>query len=114
MWSDSPLELRVEAYVDGELPAPLAEKIGAVLAHRWPVSWDVDIPPHASFEHPAEWRAVVPFVEGTTPESLHRQLATELLALDPAHSLHLRTRWDFPQAPNHQEVYEERWKPQGH
>lgn len=111
MWSDSPLELRVEVYSTGELPAPLTEKIGAVLAQRWPVTWDVTIPPRVSFEHPAEWRAVVPFIEGSTPETLHRELATELLALDPSHSLHFRTRWDFPQTPNHQEIYEEHWKP---
>ncbi|HLY77106.1 MAG TPA: hypothetical protein VKT21_04405 [Thermoplasmata archaeon] len=114
MWSDSPLELRVEVYCDGELPATLAEKIGAVLAQRWPVAWDAEVPAHVSFEHPAEWRAVVPFVEGTTPQSLHRQLAAEFLAMDPSRSLHFRTRWDFQQSPNHQEVYEERWKPTGH
>ncbi|MGA7861863.1 MAG: hypothetical protein WCB19_08420 [Thermoplasmata archaeon] len=114
MWSDSPLELRVEVYSDGVLPAALSEKIGAVLSRRWPVEWDVNVPGHASLEHPAEWRAVVPFIEGTTPETLHRQLAADLLALDPTHSLHFRTRWDFQQSPNHQEVYEEHWKPKDH
>ncbi|MGC2290077.1 MAG: hypothetical protein WA688_09535 [Thermoplasmata archaeon] len=114
MWSDSPLELRVEIYSDGELTAALSEKIGAVLALRWPVAWDVNVPTHPSFEHPAEWQAVVPFIEGSTPETLHQKIVADLLALDPNHSLHFRTRWDFQQSPNHQEVYEERWKPSGH
>jgi len=114
MWSETPLELRVEVYADGELPAVLADQIGAVLARHWPVEWDVDIPTHSTFDHPAEWRAVVPHVEGTTPQTLHRQLAAELIALDPSHPLHLRTRWDFPQAPDQREVYEEGWKPKGH
>jgi hypothetical protein len=114
VWSDSPLELRLEAYMDGEFPASLAEKIGALLARRWPVAWDIDTPARPSLDHPAEWRAVVPLIEGTPPETLHRQLAAELLALDPSHSLRFRTRWDFPQSPNHQEVYEEHWNPKGH
>jgi hypothetical protein len=111
MWSGSPIELRVEIYSDGELPAALVERIGAVLAQRWPVEWDVVIPAHPNLEHPAEWRAVVPSVEGATPQGLHRQLVADLFALDPSLGLHLRTRWDFPEAPNHQEVYEERWRP---
>lgn len=114
MWSDSPLELRVEVYTDAEFPAALAERISATLAQRWPVEWDVSLPAHPSFEHPAEWRAVVPSVEGVTPQMLHRQLATDLRALDPAFSLHFRTRWDFPQAPDQREIYEERWKPERH
>ena len=113
MPADSPLELRVEAYSDDGLMPGTAERIGAILAQRWPVEWDVDVPAHVNFDHPAEWRAVVPYPDGTTPEALHRQLAIQLLALDPAHPLRFRTRWDFPQEPNHQEVYEEHWKP-GH
>jgi hypothetical protein len=109
--SDSPLELRVEVYTDGELPSSVTERIGALLAQRWPVEWDVTIPPHTNFEHPAEWRAIVPYPEGTTPEILHRQLAADLLAIDPARPLRFRTRWDYPQEPNHQEVYEEHWRP---
>ncbi len=113
MWSDSPLELRVEVYYDGELPATLAEKIAALLAHRWPVALDAEVPAHVSFEHPAEWRAVVPFVEGTTPQSLHQQLAAELLAVDPSRSRHIRTPWAFQQSPHPQAGYAERWKPEG-
>lgn len=111
MPSDSPLELRVEVYADGGLSPAIAEKIGALLVRRWEVEWDINIPAQVSFEHPAEWRAIVPSPGETTPESLHHQLAVELLALDPVHPLHFRTRWDFPQEPNHQEVYEEHWRP---
>ena len=111
MPSNSPLELRVEVYAEGELPAALAERIGATLARRWPVQWDVSLPAHVSFEHPAEWRAVVPYPAGSTPEAVHHQLAADLLALDPAHPLRFRTRWDYPQEPNHQEVYEQHWRP---
>lgn len=114
MYSEPPLELRVEVYADGGLSATLVEKIGAVLTKRWPVQWDVNIPAQVSFDHPAEWQAVVPYPEGTTPERLHRELAAELLALDQAHPLRFRTRWDFPQEPNHQEVYEEHWRPKVH
>jgi hypothetical protein len=111
MSSDSPLELRVEVYADAGLSPTMQGRIGAVLSQRWPVEWDVNIPPQVNFEHPAEWRAIVPFPDGATPETLHRQVAGDLLALDPAHPIHFRTRWDFPQEPNHQEVYEEHWKP---
>ncbi len=103
----------MEVYSDGELPAALVERITAVLAQRWPVEWDVSVPAPAGFEHPAEWRGVVPLPEGATPESVHREIAAELVALDPAHPLHFRTRWDFPQAPDQREVYEEHWKPKG-
>jgi hypothetical protein len=112
--SDSPLELRVEAYTDAGLSPALAEKIGALLEKRWPVEWDINVPADVSFDHPAEWRAIVPFPDGTTPELLHRQVAADILANDPTHSIRFRTRWDFPQEPNHQEVYEEHWRPKAH
>jgi hypothetical protein len=113
VYSEPPLELRVEVYVEGGLSPTLAEQIGSILTKRWPVEWDVDVPSSVSFDHPAEWHAVVPYPEGTTPEKLHHELATEFLALDPGHPLHFRTRWDFPQEPNHQEIFEQHWKPQG-
>jgi hypothetical protein len=111
--SEPPIELRVEVYTDSGLSPTLAERIGALLTKRWPVEWDVTVPTEVNFEHPAEWRAIVPFPDGTTTEKMHRELAAELLALDPAHSLRFRTRWDFPQEPNHQEVYEEHWRHKG-
>lgn len=111
MRSGSPLELRVEVYSVGEFPAALVEKIGVLLSQRWPVEWDINVPQRVNFEHPAEWRGVVPISEGSSPEMLHRQLAADLLALDPSHSLHFRTRWDFPQMPDQREIYEEHWKP---
>ena len=103
------LEFRLELYTDTALPDGLASRISAMLAQRWPEAWDVKVPPQPSRGHPAEWHAVVPVPEGTMPESLHRQLANELLALDTSHSLRFRTRWSFPESPDHQEVYEERW-----
>jgi hypothetical protein len=111
MRADTPLELRVEVYSDGDLSSSLAERISALLVQRWPVEWDVSVPAGANFEHPAEWRAVVALPEGTTPETVHGEVAAQLSALDPSHPLHFRTRWDFPQAPDQREVYEERWKP---
>ncbi len=109
MSEDSALEVRLEIYSDGELPASLADRISALLSQRWPEAWDVKVPPRPSREHPAEWRAVVPLPEGATPETLHRQLESDVLALDPSHSLHLRTRWAFQESPDHQEIYEMRW-----
>ncbi len=106
-----PLELRVEVYTEGNFPVTLAERIGALPSQRWPVEWDVNLPPHVSFDHPAEWHAVVLLPEGVTPETAHREIARDFLALDPTHSLHFRTRWDFPQAPDQREVYEEHWRP---
>ncbi len=107
------LEVRVELYVDGGLPPGLATRISTLLSQRWPDVWDVKVPARPSVDHPAEWQAVVPLLEGTTAETLHRQLAKEILALDTTHSFHLRTRWSFQQTPNHQEVYEERWETEG-
>jgi hypothetical protein len=106
------LEVRLELYVDGNFPEGLAPRISALLSQRWPEVWDVKVPVQPSLDHPAEWHAVVPLLEGTTAETLHRQLAKEVLALDATHSFHLRTRWAFQQTPNHQEVYEERWEPE--
>lgn len=105
------LEVRLELYVDGDFPDLLANRIGDSLSRRWPVAWDVKVPSDPSFDHPAEWRAVVPLLEGTTAETLHRQVAGDVLALESADAFHFRTRWSFQQTPNHQEVYEERWKP---
>jgi hypothetical protein len=107
------LEVRLELYVDGGVPDELANRISAMLSLRWPDVWDVKVPPRPSFDHPAEWRAVVPLVEGTTAETLHREMARDILALDTSHSFHFRTRWSFQQSPNHQEVYEERWNTEG-
>ncbi len=113
MSSNPAIEARLELYVDGAFPDLLANRISAVLSQRWPEVWDVKVPPRPTLEHPAEWRAVVPLLEGTTAEILHRQMAAAVLALDASHSFHLRTRWSFQQSPNHQEVYEERWTPEG-
>lgn len=106
------LEVRLEIYVDGGLPEGLAAKISAMLSQRWPDVWDVKVPARPSLDHPAEWRAVVPLNEGATAETLHRDLATDLLALDDSHSFHFRTRWSFQESPNHMEVYEVRWQPE--
>jgi hypothetical protein len=108
---DSALEVRLEIYSDGEFPVPLAGSISRLLEERWPGSWDVKIPTRPTVAHPAEWRAVVPIPPDASPESLHHQLAAGVLALDPSHSLHLRTRWASQESPDHQEVYEERWAP---
>jgi hypothetical protein len=105
------MEVRLELYAEGELPATLVSGISSFLSERWPESWDVKIPPRPSREHPAEWRAVLPLPDGATAESLHREMAAKVIALDPAHSLRLRTRWAFQESPNQQEVYEERWTP---
>ena len=111
MPEDNVLELRLEVYADGALPPALVERIGAVLAQRWPETWDVKVPARPTREHPAEWRAVVPLPAGATAESLHATIEADVLALDPARSLHFRTRWSFQESPNHQEVYEVRWEP---
>lgn len=111
MTPSAPLEVRLEVYAEGDLPEPILTKIGAALSQRWPVTWDIRVPPKVSFEHPAEWRAIVPVPEGATAESLHGLIATDLTTLDPGLTLHYRTRWDFPDSSNQQEVYEVRWKP---
>jgi hypothetical protein len=103
------LEVRVELYADGGLSEGLSTQVTTLLSERWPYTWDVVIPARPSLEHPAEWRAVVPLLEGTTAETLHRQMSEKILSLDPSHSLHLRTRWSFQESPDHQEVYEVRW-----
>lgn len=108
-----PLEVRLEIYVDGPLDPDLAKKITGVLSEKWPVTWDIKIPPRTSLEHPARWHAVVPCDEGQTPEGLHRELAQKVGALDPARRLRFRTRWDLPESPNEQEIYEVGWKPTG-
>jgi hypothetical protein len=113
MSSNLAIEVRLELYVDGNFPDLLASRISAVLSQRWPGAWDVKVPPKPSFDHPAEWRAVVPLLEGATAETLHRQMATDILSLESSETFHLRTRWSFQQSPNHQEVYEERWEPEG-
>jgi hypothetical protein len=103
------LEFRLELYADAGFPDGLASRISALLLQRWPEAWDVKVPAKPTLEHPAEWHAIVPLLEGTTAESLHRQLADEILALDHTGSIHFRTRWAFQETPNHQEVYEQRW-----
>lgn len=110
----SPLEVRVEVYAEGNLTSDMVSRIGDALRRRWPVSWDVRVPPKVSFEHPAEWRSVVPVPEGGTAESLHHLIASDLVALDPGLTLHFRTRWDFPDSSNQQETYEVRWVPPKH
>jgi hypothetical protein len=104
------LELRLEVYSDGDLHGPIADRISAVLAQRWPGAWDIKVPPQPSLEHPAEWRSVVPLPDGSTGETLHQQVAADIHALDTSHTLHFRTRWAFQESPNHQEVYEESWQ----
>ena len=111
MSSDPALEVRLEVCAEGGLPAPVADKISAVLSQRWPGAWDVKLPPRSSVEHPAEWRSVVPLPAGATAETLHNQVAADVLALDASRSLRFRTRWAFQESPNHQEVYEVRWDP---
>ncbi|MGA9839320.1 MAG: hypothetical protein WBF81_00140 [Thermoplasmata archaeon] len=103
------LELRVEIYSNGPWDSTLVPQISAALSRRWTESWDVKVPPQPTLEHPAEWRAVVPLPDGSTPESLHRLIDADLLAVDPSRSLRFRTRWAFQESPNHQEVYEVRW-----
>ena len=106
-----PWELRLEIYADPTWDPALREKISAMLSQRWPVTWDVKVPPRPSLDHPARWHAVVLLTEGETPEGAHGQLVRGLAALDPGHGLRFRTRWDYPQSPNEQEIYEERWHP---
>jgi hypothetical protein len=109
MSSNPPIEVRLELFSERGLTPSLTDRIGALLARRWPAAWDVKIPAHSSLEHPAEWRAIVSIPPGDTTETVHPQLAAELQALDPAVSLRFRTRWAYQETPNHQEVYEERW-----
>jgi hypothetical protein len=104
------LEVRLEAYTDGDLSPALKDGITALLERRWPEVWDMKFPPTPSFDHPAEWRATVPLPAGETPESLHGGIEAQVLALDPSRSLRFRTRWSYPESPNHQEVYEVRWE----
>ncbi|MFY9717979.1 MAG: hypothetical protein WAK40_08655 [Thermoplasmata archaeon] len=111
MTQSTALEVRLEAYASGEFSESLAAAIGAALASRWPAEWDVKLPPRPSLTHPAEWRAVVPLSEGSTPNALHSEVVAVVIALDPTRSVRFRTRWSFQESPNHQEVYEERWSP---
>lgn len=111
MPESAPVEFRLELYSDGVLDAAITSKISAKLVERWPVTWDVKVPPRPSFEHPARWHAIVVLPAGETPQSFHRKIEADVLAIDPSGGLRLRTRWDFPQSPNEQEIYELRWKP---
>ncbi len=105
----NPIELRVELYSEAGLSPEALARIQAMLTARWPVTWDVTHPPNPTLDHPLRWRAVVPLLEGTTPEGLHLELESAIRAAALSPSLHLRTRWAFPSDPNHQEVYEVRW-----
>jgi hypothetical protein len=105
----SPIELRVELYSDGPLPTSVVDQVTKLLADRWPEVWDVTVPKHVALDHPAEWRAVVPLPDGATPESLHASVESAIAGIDPSGTLHYRTRWAFPESPNHQEIYEVRW-----
>jgi hypothetical protein len=107
----TPIELRVELYSDQVLPAVAREHIGNLLTRRWPLAWDLDAPERPTREHPMRWRTAVPLPAGSTPESLHRQLESDIQAAAFEYPLHLRTRWSFPQSPNHQEIYEVNWIP---
>lgn len=109
----NPIELRVELYSDDGLSPEALARVQEMLRARWPVTWDVTHPATPTLDHPLRWRAVIPLLEGTTPEGLHRELESAIrdAALSP--SLHLRTRWAFPSDPNHQEVYEVRWSASG-
>jgi len=103
-------EVRLEAYSDLDLDPTIVHGITAILEARWPEAWDIKIPPSASRAHPAEWHAIVPLPEGSTPESLHGQIEGQVRAIDPGHTLRYRTRWAYQQTPDHQEVYEVRWE----
>jgi hypothetical protein len=109
MPDDTVIEVRLEVYTDADWAPALADQISALLARRWPESWDVKLPPRPNRDHPAEWRAVVPLPAGATPESSHGAIEADVRALDPSHQLHFRTRWSFQESPNHQEVYEVGW-----
>jgi hypothetical protein len=112
--ADGPiLELRLEAFSDGGLSRTVVDQISAMLERRWPEAWDIKVPPAPSRDHPVEWHATVPLREGETPESLHARIEADVLALDPSRSIRFRTRWAFPETPNHQEVYEVRWESDG-
>ena len=111
MTESTPIELRVELYSDGDLPASAREHIASLLSRRWPLAWEVDAPERPSQEHPIRYRAVVPLPSGSTPENLHRQLELDIQAAALTYPLRLRTRWSFPQSPNHQEIYEVHWSP---
>jgi hypothetical protein len=103
------LEVRLEAYGEGPLDRSLVDGISAILEKRWPEVWDIKLPPTPSRDHPAEWHATVALAPNETPESVHGRIESEVLALDPRRSIRFRTRWSFPETPNHQEVYEVRW-----
>jgi hypothetical protein len=111
MTDGSVMELRVELYSDGPLPATTVEQISRLLAERWPEAWDVKVPPKPSLDHPAEWRSVVPLPDGVAPEVMHLRIEEGISALDPARAFHYRTRWALQESPNHQEIYEVRWTP---
>jgi hypothetical protein len=111
MQSSSTAEVRLEIYADGELSPELVSGISAALSQRWPVEWDVKIPPKPSPTHPAEWRSVVPIPDGQSFELMHQGVADSVRQLDASHLLHFRTRWAHQETPDHQEVYEERWTP---
>ena len=103
----------MEIYLEGDFAEGLSGRISATLSRRWAGTWNVKVPPRPSIQHPAERRVVVPLLEGTTAETLHHQMAADVLALEASHSFHFRTRWSFQESPNHQEVYEERGSPRG-
>lgn len=109
MSPDSAIEVRLEVYSDGEFSSELARQLSEVLSERWPETWDVKLPARPSREHPAEWRAVVPLPEGATAEKLHQLVAAAVLSAPGSGSLHFRTRWSFPESPDHQEIYEVAW-----
>ncbi len=110
MISHPPLELRLEIYAEPNIEAAVADRIGAALRERWPVSWDVKLPPQTNADHPARWHAIVPRAESETPQGLHREIVKLLHGIEPSGTLHFRTRWDFPQSPNEQEIFEEGWR----
>lgn len=111
MISHPPLEVRLELYSDGILDRAVVDKISALLAARWSVSWEIKVPPSPSFDHPARWHAIVPRGPNETPQALHQRIVADLAGVDPTHAFRFRTRWDFVQSPNEQEVFEERWTP---
>ena len=109
MISHPPWEFRLEVYADGALEPAVAQRIGALLAERWPITWDVKVPTTVTMEHPARWHAVLALGGSETPAKVHRQIALKLHEIDPQDTLRYRSRWAFPQTPNEQEVFEERW-----
>ncbi|MDE1819771.1 MAG: hypothetical protein KGJ23_02125 [Euryarchaeota archaeon] len=108
--AEAPVEIRLELFTNGPLTRTTVEQISGMLSRRWPVTWDAKVPSSTSRDHPARWHATIPPAASGATELLHREIRDELRSIDPAGTFKFRTRWNFPQSPNDQEIYEERWK----